>query len=53
MNWVMLLLPIALELGMEVWDRIAALSEGHFPTYSELLSLNDEVQAKINSQKLS
>jgi len=48
---ILALLPIALELGMDIWNQIAALSQGKFPSYDELLQLNSEVQAKIDSQK--
>ena len=51
MQLALVLLPIALELGMKIWDQIAALSQGKIPTYSELIALNDEVQAKIDAQK--
>ena len=49
---VLALLPIALELGMEIWNQIAALSQGKLPSFDELLQLNAEIQAKIDSQKL-
>ena len=48
---ILALLPIALELGMNIWNQIAALSQGKFPTFDELLILNDEIQKKIDSQK--
>ena len=48
---ILALIPIALELGMDVWNKIAALSQGKFPTFDELISLNDELQAKIDAAK--
>jgi hypothetical protein len=53
MQLALILLPFALELGRDVWNEMEAVKRGMFPTYDELLAVNDEVQAKIDSQKLS
>ncbi len=45
------LVGIAIKIGQEAWDFISKLSEGKIPLYAELLQMNAETQAIIDSQK--